>query len=225
MRRNALLAAALLAVVVPAHAQVKGNPQAGANKAGTCAGCHGIAGWRNAYPAYNVPKLGGQHANYIVSALQAYKGGQRNHPGMQGIATSLSNQDIADLAAFLSAQPQEVPAAERRSGGDPAEGKRKSAPCQACHGPDGNSPSDQFPRLAGQYSDYLTQALLSYKDGGSRKNPIMAGFAAPLTERDIEDLAAYFASQAKGLYTHPRVELSPNDERSELPAPDPGKQR
>lgn len=80
----------------------EGNASAGAVKAGQCAGCHGIAGWRNAYPAYRVPKLGGQHAQYIASALKAYQTKARAHPGMQGIAASLSDQDIADLAAFLS---------------------------------------------------------------------------------------------------------------------------
>src|SRR5687767_1850567 len=79
-----------------------GNPEAGARKAGMCAGCHGIAGWRNAYPAYSVPKLGGQNADYIVAALKAYKTQQRAHPTMQGIAASLGDQDIADLAAYFS---------------------------------------------------------------------------------------------------------------------------
>jgi cytochrome c553 len=85
------------------YGQVTGDVNAGAAKAGQCAGCHGIAGWRNAYPAYRVPKLGGQHADYIVSALGAYKSGQRVHAGMRGIAASLSDQDVADIAAFLAA--------------------------------------------------------------------------------------------------------------------------
>jgi cytochrome c553 len=81
-----------------------GDPQAGARKAGSCAGCHGIPGYRNAYPVYRVPKLGGQHADYIVAALKAYKAKQRAHLTMQGIADSLSDQDMADLAAYF-AQP------------------------------------------------------------------------------------------------------------------------
>lgn len=83
--------------------------------------------------------------------------------------------------------------------GNPAAGKEKSAPCQACHGPDGNSTDPQFPRLNGQYPDYIVQALEEYQ-AGVRKNPIMAGFAANLTDQDREDLAAYFSSQPKGLY-------------------------
>lgn len=84
-------------------------------------------------------------------------------------------------------------------GGNPEEGRAKSKPCAACHGPDGNSVSPAFPRIAGQYYDYLVKALTRYKTG-ERKNPLMAPQAANLSRRDIEDLAAYF-SQQKGLVT------------------------
>ena len=77
------------------------------------------------------------------------------------------------------------------------EGKKKSATCAACHGADGNSTVAEFPRLAGQHADYIVKALRDYKSG-ARKDPVMAGFAAPLTDQDREDLAVYFASQ-KGL--------------------------
>ncbi|MFL6622030.1 MAG: c-type cytochrome [Sulfurifustis sp.] len=86
--------------------------------------------------------------------------------------------------------------------GDPQAGRQKSAPCQACHGADGNSTGPQFPRLAGQYPDYLVQALMEYKNG-ERKNPIMAPFAAQLSPRDMEDLAAYFATRPNGLFKRP----------------------
>jgi cytochrome c553 len=81
---------------------------------------------------------------------------------------------------------------------DPAAGKEKSKTCAACHGPDGNSPSAEFPRLAGQHFDYLVKAMNDYKSG-ARKNPIMAPMAAPLSKRDMADLAAFY-SQQKGLY-------------------------
>ena len=84
--------------------------------------------------------------------------------------------------------------------GDIDAGKAKSAPCVACHGADGNSPSGAFPIIAGQYQDYLVQALKDYKTG-ARKNPIMAPFAANLTAQDREDLAAFYASQKSNLYT------------------------
>jgi len=78
--------------------------------------------------------------------------------------------------------------------GDPAAGKEKSAVCAACHGADGVSPVPDFPKLAGQHEDYLLRALKDYKLG-NRKNPIMGGQVANLSETDMEDLAAYFSSQ------------------------------
>jgi cytochrome c553 len=80
------------------------------------------------------------------------------------------------------------------AGGDSVAGKEKSTACQACHGEDGNSPDGQFPRLAGQHSDYIVVSLENYQSG-ARKNAIMAGFAGPLTAQDREDLAAFYSSQ------------------------------
>ena len=93
---------ALATLAVPSYAE--GDAAAGKGKTAMCAGCHGIAGFRTAYPeTYQVPKLGGQNAGYIVSALKAYKVGDRSHPTMKAIAASLSDQDMADLAAYYSA--------------------------------------------------------------------------------------------------------------------------
>jgi len=78
---------------------------------------------------------------------------------------------------------------------NPAAGKEKSKVCAACHGPDGNSATPDFPRLAGQHYDYLVKALSDYK-AGDRKNAIMAPQAANLSQRDIEDLAAYYSRQS-----------------------------
>ena len=106
--------AALLVLAVPvlAWAQAatpKGDPNAGAAKTAMCGGCHGIPGWRTAYPeVYGVPKIGGQHAAYIVKALQEYKSGERSHPSMRAIAASLSDQDMADLAAYYGAAPPQT---------------------------------------------------------------------------------------------------------------------
>jgi cytochrome c553 len=83
-------------------AQAAGDPAEGARKAKTCMGCHGVPGYRNAYPSYHVPKLGGQHAEYIVSALKAYRAGNRQHKTMQAQAASLSEQDMQDIAAFFA---------------------------------------------------------------------------------------------------------------------------
>lgn len=83
--------------------------------------------------------------------------------------------------------------------GNPGAGKEKSRACAACHGPDGNSAVADFPRLAGQHADYLVKALQDYKSG-ARKNAVMAPLAGPLTQRDMEDLAAFYAQQ-QGLVT------------------------
>lgn len=83
------------------------------------------------------------------------------------------------------------------AGGNAEAGKAKSATCAGCHGPDGNSPAPSFPKLAGQHEDYMHQALKDYKSG-KRKNPIMSGQVASLSDQDMQDLAAFFAKQ-KGL--------------------------
>jgi cytochrome c553 len=97
-----LLAVALLSVVA-STAWADGDAAAGHKLNHSCSGCHGIPGWRTAFPeVYKVPKLGGQHASYIVAALKGYKSGERKHATMQAIAASLSEQDMADLAAYYT---------------------------------------------------------------------------------------------------------------------------
>jgi cytochrome c553 len=102
---------ALLAMLAPVVAFAQGtaptgDPAAGARKTQMCAGCHGIDGWRTAYPeVYSVPKIGGQHPAYIVRALQAYKSGERSHPSMKAIAATLSDKDMQDLAAYYGGTP------------------------------------------------------------------------------------------------------------------------
>jgi cytochrome c553 len=87
-------------------ADIVGNPKAAAAKVEMCVGCHGIPGYKASFPeVYRVPMIGGQSAKYIESALQAYKKGDRKHPSMRGIAASLTDQDIADVAAYYSQMP------------------------------------------------------------------------------------------------------------------------
>jgi len=96
-----LLALAFAAPAVAQNAAPKGDAVAGDTKNSMCEGCHGVTGYRTAYPdVYQVPKIGGQSPAYIVKALEAYKSGERSHPSMQGIARSLSAQDMADFAAY-----------------------------------------------------------------------------------------------------------------------------
>ncbi len=86
----------------PAASSGKGNAETGRELTYTCRGCHGVTGYKNAYPNYHVPKIGGQSAEYLVNALSEYKRGARKHPTMQAQAGSFSDQDIADIAAYLS---------------------------------------------------------------------------------------------------------------------------
>ena len=86
----------------PAPAATQGDAAHGRQLAYTCQGCHGVTGYKNAYPNYHVPKIGGQSEAYLANALTEYRKGQRKHPTMQAQAESFSAQDIADIAAFLS---------------------------------------------------------------------------------------------------------------------------
>lgn len=98
---------ALLAVsALPVSGFAAGDSEAGKTKAFTCMGCHGIPSYTNVYPTYHVPRIGGQHADYIVAALQAYKAGQRSHSTMQAQAATLSDQDMQDIAAFFAESGQ-----------------------------------------------------------------------------------------------------------------------
>jgi cytochrome c553 len=88
-----------------AAADVVGNPKEANNKVAMCIGCHGIPGYKATFPeVYQVPVIGGQSAKYIESALRAYQKGDRKNPSMRGIAAGLSDQDIADVAAYYSQQ-------------------------------------------------------------------------------------------------------------------------
>jgi cytochrome c553 len=97
-----LLLPALFLALAASPAFAKGDAAKGKQLAYTCSGCHGIDQYKNAYPSYRVPKIAGQNEQYIVAALTGYKKGERNHATMQAHAQSFSDQDIADIAAYLS---------------------------------------------------------------------------------------------------------------------------
>ncbi len=189
----AIAAALLAAAATVAHAE--GDVVRGEKLAYTCLGCHGIEGYRNAYPSFRVPKLGGQKAAYMVTALQGYRDGTREHPTMNAQAQSMTDQDMEDVSAYLATLGAETVAA----GGSKAPSFDKSATCVACHGPNGISVSPTWPTLAGQHEEYLVHALTQYRDGG-RQNPVMMPLAAGLTDSDIKMLAAYYAG-LEGLET------------------------
>ena len=101
--RRLVRAATIAAAPALGQGAPAGNAEAGAQKVRMCQGCHGIEGWRTAYPeVYPVPRIAGQHSAYLVKALQEYKSGERSHPSMRAIAASLSDQDMADVAAYYS---------------------------------------------------------------------------------------------------------------------------
>ena len=101
MTRALLLVLALL-IALPCFAVEKGDAAAGKTLVYTCVGCHGITGWKNAYPNYHVPRIGGQNYDYLVNALTEYKNGDRSHPTMRAQGQSMSEQDILNIATFLS---------------------------------------------------------------------------------------------------------------------------
>lgn len=101
--KTAMCLALALGLATSAAVAADGDPAAGRVKSESCLGCHGIEGYRNAYPSYRVPRVGGQSETYLVAALKAYRSGDRSHPTMQAQGASLSDEDIADIAAYLSA--------------------------------------------------------------------------------------------------------------------------
>ena len=181
-------------------ARAEGDPHAGEKKFYTCYGCHGLPNYRNAYPDYSVPMLRHQTAAYVIAALKEYKGGERPHATMHAQAISLSDEDIADIAAYLQGEGIIKPS-------DKSAGKAPSqvATCGACHGENGSGVAADLqpkpPVLSGQHEDYLLEALHAYKNG-RRKNAVMNGMVQTLkSDEDIKIAAHWFASQSSPLAT------------------------
>ncbi len=209
---HTVVASATFVSAVTAHAQgVTGDVKAGEAKAAMCIGCHGIPGYQNSFPEiHKVPMISGQSAGYIGAALQAYRKGDRKHPTMRGIAGSLSDQDIADLAAFYSnhnagvtapAQPRPAPAA--------VAALLEKGACVSCHGANFSQPIDpSYPKIAGQHGDYLYVALKSYTVQGNpyigRANPIMGGIVQQFSPAELKQMANYLATVQGELATKPQ---------------------
>jgi cytochrome c553 len=198
---------ALMPTGVAAQA-VMGDAKAGAQKNAMCIGCHGIPGYRASFPqVHQVPMIAGQNAKYIESALDAYRKGDRKHPTMRAVATSLTDQDIADLAAFYSSQGQGM-AATPPAATVPATLQAKLVACTACHGANFNNTADPAnPKLAGQHADYLYAALQAYRTDGNavigRGNPTMVAMARTLTEAEAKQVAGYLGGLQGTLKTVP----------------------
>lgn len=188
--------------------EVKGDAARGAKLNATCIGCHGIPGYQTSFPeVHRVPAIAGQNAKYIVAALNAYQRGERKHGSMRAVAGSLTEQDMADLAAFYEAQgasrgasaPVPTPPA------DVAALLTKGA-CASCHGENYNKPIDgAYPKIAGQYPDYLYAALKSYKVEGNpqigRANAIMAAQAKQFSNKELKAIANYLGSLPPDVHT------------------------
>jgi cytochrome c553 len=184
--------------------EIQGNPQNGEQKISMCIGCHGIAGYQASFPqVYKVPKIAGQGAKYIASALNAYKKGDRRHPTMHGIAVSMTDQDIADVAAYYSLLGKDE---GLKLSDDPSVAQPEVAAliqkgaCTSCHGSNFNKPLDpSYPKIAGQNWDYLFVALKSYKLGiqpsWGRNNAVMSGVAKQFSNDELKMLAQYVGSQ------------------------------
>jgi len=190
---------------------------AGQKKATMCIGCHGIVGYQASFPqVHKVPKIAGQGAKYIASSLAAYKKGDRRHPTMRAVAGSLSDQDMADLAAFYEAQgassvktvADTAPAAPSAEVG----ALLTKGACASCHGANFNKPIDPaYPKLAGQHGDYLAVALRAYATEGNpqvgRSNPIMGAQVKPFNAAELKAVAGYLSSLPGDVRTVPESVL------------------
>jgi cytochrome c553 len=175
---------------------------------GACIGCHGKEGFSN---VLIYPNLAKQHSEYIEKQLTQFKEGARdNNYAMSQFAAPLTEQEIADLGAYLKdpAAVSNVVAKKTNVAvavmGDVEAGKAKSATCVACHNGDGNSTIAMYPKIAGQHEGYLLKQLVEFKSG-ARNNGVMAGMVAALSEDDMKNLAAYFASQTMSKVAKPET--------------------
>ena len=213
---NALIALTLgLGATAQAQDAKPGDAAAGATKIAMCEGCHNLPRYQASFPeVYKVPMIAGQNEKYIAAALTAYRKGERKHPTMRGIAGSLSDQDIADVAAYYSqlgsaSRSAAAPATPAAPAHEPPPQVAKllaQANCASCHGSNFSSPIDpSYPKLAGQYADYLYAALKAYQTDHNplmgRSNAIMMGMARPFTHAEIKAIAAYLGSLPGDLKT------------------------
>lgn len=196
----------------PAAAAPAGNVSM-ESKVAMCMGCHNIRGYRASFPeVYRVPMIAGQNAKYIAAALHAYKNGDRKHPTMRGIATSLSDQDIEAIATYYQDLPKDevkpLPEQQAHQPNAQVAGLLKKAACVSCHGSNFSKPIDPaYPKIAGQNADYVFAALKAYKTENNpaigRNNGIMGAIAKQFSNNELKALANYVGSLDSELRVHP----------------------
>lgn len=197
-----LRCAVVLAAVLPVAAMAigEGDPQAGQEKASVCAACHGMDG-NSQVPEW--PKLAGQHAEYTARQTRMVRDGQREVVQMAGIVAGLTDQDIADIAAWYAQQTVKPGVADEtladlgRSVYQAGNAESGVPACMACHGPVGNGlPGAHYPKLRGQHAAYTADRLRRYRGGETNggddpHSQVMAAVAAGLTDEEIEAVASY----------------------------------
>lgn len=197
MKQLSISVLAVLALIANINAHAQGDAEAGKAKAAMCGGCHGMDG--NS-PAPTFPKLAGQHPAYTAKQLAEFKSGERKDATMAGMAASLTEEDMTNLAAYFATQkatvgqaaPDKVELGETiYRAGNPAKGV---SACAACHGPAGSgNPMARFPSLSGQHAMYIAAQLKNFREG-TRANDagsMMRTIAAKMTDAEIEAVAEY----------------------------------
>lgn len=182
-------------------------------KVATCIGCHGIKGYQASFPeVYKVPMIAGQSAKYIAAALTAYKQGDRRHPTMRSVATTLSDQDITEIAAYYEGLGKDpavsLPDSADKAPSPQVAGLLQKAACVSCHGANFAKPVDPvYPKIAGQHADYLFVTLKAYKADSNpsvgRTNGVMGAIAKQFSTAELKALASYVASLPGDLKTVP----------------------
>jgi cytochrome c553 len=212
---TAVTSVALFGLAPSALAQkITGDVRAGESKIAMCIGCHGIQGYQASFPEiYRVPRISGQTSGYIVAALNAYKTGERKHPTMKAIAANLSDQDMADMAAYYAQHGQEgAPKLAEKPAKAPDAAVAKlfeKGACISCHGDNFAKPNaDNVPLLAGQYNDFLFVALKSYANNTNatwgRGNAVMGGMVKQYSNAELKLMAKYIGSLDTNLKTMPQ---------------------
>jgi len=198
--KHLILVAAAFLLLVNTSAFAAGDAEAGQGKSAICAACHGADG-NSAVP--NWPKIAGQNAQYLERQLGLIKSGARPVPEMAGIVASLSDQDLANIAAYYSTQTIKPGLADdaTRAKGEQLYRSGNSATgipaCMACHGPAGEgNPLARYPALAGQHAVYTEKMLNGFRSGTTwgeddESSKIMADVSFRLTDKEIKAVAAY----------------------------------